>query len=179
MVYTMKRSAAAGEKPLVHKTVELPIGMLEDMFSINNSWPAAARDAVGKHATSNQKNGDFSDKGKVNALDTVFYTFDLSTIPNDAMVTSVTLIAKAGSEDYEKDAFAMAAKDRRTGSYFFEGTRKYTEFETNASLVQQLGTSTGISRHDLDYLVLCGWAGTEYGGHVDGATLTVEYDAYE
>ena len=179
MVYTMKRGAAAGGKTLVTRTVNLPIAMYEEWAS--SVKPAtAAKAAVGKLSNNPNQNNPFAAKANTAESGFAYYSFDCSEIPIDATLEQAVITAKCACEDSSNGDLGVIAMDRRNGKEFFsQGTLVFQNITDVNSAEYPIGSSTVITRQDLDYLLLVVWVGYDYGGNLDGATLQVRYSAYE
>lgn len=96
-----------------------------------------------------------------------YYSFDLSDIPADAVITSVACSVKAHEENASRSAFSLQLYAGSTS----KGSATTVDGTSNA--VYTLNTGSW-SRAELDSLVLRASFGY-YGGLVAGATLTVAY----
>ena len=146
----------------------------QDFTSHNCNSAGHLSDCIGVSAEDGtSKNNVYSSGSSVTG--TVDYTFDLSSIPSNATITSVSLQVKAHEENASRSTCTI---------------RCYAGSTAKGSLTTVSGTSNTI------YTVNCGsWTRAEldsfvmrlslgyYGGLIAGATLTIEYEmsdaAYE
>ena len=146
----------------------------QDFTSHNCNSTGHLSDCIGVSAEDGtSKNNVYSSGSSVTG--TVDYTFDLSSIPSNATITSVSLQVKAHEENASRSTCTI---------------RCYAGSTAKGSLTTVSGTSNTI------YTVNCGsWTRAEldsfvmrlslgyYGGLIAGATLTIEYEmsdaAYE
>lgn len=99
----------------------------------------------------------------------VEYTFDLSGIPANATITSVSCRVKAHEENSSRSAFTL--------QLYAGDTAKGSETTVSGTSNTIYTLTTGMwTRAEIDQLVLHTEYGY-YGGLVAGATLTVEYSA--
>ena len=140
----------------------------QDFTSHNCNSTGHLSDCIGVSAEDGtSKNNVYSSGSSVTG--TVDYTFDLSSIPSNATITSVSLQVKAHEENASRSTCTI---------------RCYAGSTAKGSLTTVNGTSNTIytvdcgswTRADLDSFVMRLSLGY-YGGLIAGATLTVEYEA--
>lgn len=100
---------------------------------------------------------------------TADYTFDLSSIPSNAIIKSVTLQVKAHEENASRSKCTIRAYAGTTA----KGSLTTVNGTSNAIYDVSVGSWT---REELDNFVMRLSLGY-YGGLIAGATLTVEYEA--
>lgn len=100
---------------------------------------------------------------------TADYTFDLSSIPSNATITSVSLQVKAHEENASRSTCTIRAYAGSTA----KGSLTTVNGTSNAIYDVSVGSWT---RSELDEFVMRLSLGY-YGGLIAGATLTVEYEA--
>lgn len=133
------------------------------MSSTSNAGTCIGVSAADGSSTANMYSSGQSTTGVVE------YSFDLSAIPADATIDSVSCVVRAHEENASRSTFTLQlyAGDTAKGS---ETTVSGTS-NTNYTL-----TTGSWTRSELDSLVLHTEYGY-YGGLVAGATLVVEYSA--
>lgn len=165
MVFFRRRGSV---NTLVQKTISVVIAAYTESGVMN---PQNAEAAVGKGADNTATNSNFYARTQY-STGYVTYTFDFSEIPQDAQNISVSCAVKGGRESASQGkteaAMYVTATDKR-GS-----TISYT---TTASSVKTIDVGT-VTRAELDTLYLQVKV-AYYGGHIDGATMTVTYEVYE
>lgn len=98
---------------------------------------------------------------------TVDYTFDLSSIPSNATIDSVSCQVKAHEENASRSTFTL--------QLYAGSTAKGSETTVNGTSNTIYNLTTGSwTRSELDELILHTTYGY-YGGLVAGCTLTIEY----
>lgn len=134
--------------------------------SISNSSNASA--AIGKSASAGSSTSNIysSSSGTTGVVE---YSFDLSGIPSDATISSVTCQVKAHEENASRSEFTLQLYAGSTA----KGSE--TTVSGTSNTIYDLATGTW-TRAELDTLVLHTEYGY-YGGLVAGATLIVEYTA--
>lgn len=168
-----KRRGGAGIKKLVQKTAEFVIAEFE-YNGISTSVAKAAQAAVGKGSNNTSKNSNFYSNGS-DVEGIVAYTFDFSEIPQDAQNISVSCAVKGGRENASKGKIEVTAYVIVSSWASQRGsTISYT---ATSSSVKTIDVGT-VTRAELDTLYLQ-VAVAYYGGHIDGATMTVTYEVYE
>ena len=137
-----------------------------DASNISNSSNASA--AIGKSASAGSSTSNIYSSGS-GTTGVVEYSFDLSGIPSDATISSVTCQVKAHEENASRSEFTL--------QLYSGSTAKGSETTVNGTRNTIYNLTTGSwSRAELDSLVLHTEYGY-YGGLVAGATLIVEYTA--
>ena len=134
--------------------------------SISNASNASA--AIGKSASAGSSTSNIysSSSGTTGVVE---YSFDLSGIPSDATISTVTCQVKAHEENASRSQFTL--------QLYSGSTAKGSETTVNGTSNTIYNLTTGSwSRAELDSLVLHTEYGY-YGGLVAGATLIVEYTA--
>jgi len=105
----------------------------------------------------------------------VEYSFDLSSIPSGATITSVSCVVKGHEENASRSTFTLQLYSGNTA----KGSETVVSGTSNTLYTLNCGSWT---RAELDNLVLHTEYGY-YGGLVAGATLTIQYEmsdaAYE
>ena len=170
MVFFKKRVGTLETKKLVQKTVNLVISELSNSTGISSSYLKYARAAVGKGSDNTATTSNFYSSGS-GTTGHVTYKFDTSEIPQDAQNISVSCSAKGGRESASQgktDATVYVSSSKRGSTIYYTAT---------ASSVKTIDVGT-VTRAELDTLYLQVDVGY-YGGHIDGATLTVTYEVYE
>lgn len=133
------------------------------MSSTSNASACIGKSADDGSSTANMYSSSSGSTGVVE------YTFDLSAIPANATISSVSCQVKAHEENSSRSTFTLqlyAGSTAKGGETTVSGT-------SNAIYTLTTGTWT---RAELDTLALHTEYGY-YGGLVAGATLTVEYQA--
>lgn len=139
-----------------------------DFTSHNMNSTSHLADCIGVSAEDGTSTSNTYSSGS-SVTGTADYTFDLSAIPSNATITSVSLQVKAHEEN--------ASRSKCT-------VRAYAGSTAKGSLTTVNGTSNAIydvsvgswTRSELDEFVMRLSLGY-YGGLIAGATLTVEYEA--
>lgn len=170
MVFFKKRVGTIETKKLVQKTATFVISAFGIYSNIQSSKLSAAKAAVGHGSDNTATNNNFYSSGS-SRIGYVTYTFDASEIPQDAQNISVSCAVKGGRENASqgKTDVSVYVNSSQRGS-----TISYT---TTASSVKTIDVGT-VTRAELDTLYLQVDV-AYYGGHIDGATLTVTYEVYE
>ena len=109
-----------------------------------------------------------SDSGSTGVVE---YSFDLSGIPSDAEISSVSCEVMAHEEDASKSTLSLQLYAGNTA----KGSKKWVRGISNTKYTLDTGSWT---RSEIDSLVLHTQYGY-YGGLVAGATLTVAYTTSE
>ena len=178
----MKRGAAAGGKTLVHRTVDcLPrelIGAAALPEAMNGTDNLLA--AIGNGYDTVQVNGNASCKSGVWVQ--TGYKFDVSAVPDSACNVTVQCKVKCGRADTSNGQltlipdYAFYFPVRLGNQYDVLSENEVVTF-TKVPILPSYGT------HETPKSVLGSvWLRVNIGnpgGHIDGATLTVEYDVYE
>lgn len=133
------------------------------MSSTSNASACIDKSADNGSSTANMYSSDSGSTGVVE------YTFDLSGIPANATITSVSCRVKAHEENSSRSAFTLQLYAGSTA----KGSKTTVSGTSNTIYTLTTGTWT---RSEIDQLVLHTEYGY-YGGLVAGATLTVEYSA--
>lgn len=133
------------------------------MSSTSNASACIGKSADAGSSTSNMYSSGSGSTGVVE------YSFDLSAIPSDATISSVTCQVKAHEENASRSEFTLQLYAGSTA----KGSETTVSGTSNTIYTLDTGTWT---RAELDTLVLHSEYGY-YGGLVAGATLTVEYTA--
>ena len=133
------------------------------MSSTSNASACIDKSADNGSSTANMYSSDSGSTGVVE------YTFDLSGIPANAIITSVSCRVKAHEENSSRSAFTLQLYAGSTA----KGSKTTVSGTSNTIYTLTTGTWT---RSEIDQLVLHTEYGY-YGGLVAGATLTVEYSA--
>ena len=134
--------------------------------SVSDSSNASA--AIGKSASAGSSTSNIYSSGS-GTTGVVEYSFDLSGVPSNATISSVTCQVKAHEENASRSEFTL--------QLYSGSTAKGSETTVNGTRNTIYNLTTGSwSRAELDSLVLHSEYGY-YGGLVAGATLTVEYTA--
>ena len=133
---------------------------------MNNTSNADA--CIGKSANAGTSTSNMYSSGSGSAGH-VDYTFDLSAVPSNATVTSISCAVKAHEENASRSEFTLQLYSGSTA----KGSATTVSGTSNAIYNLTTGSWT---RSELDSLVLHTTYGY-YGGLVAGATLTVAYTA--
>ena len=178
----MKRGAAAGGKTLVHRTVDcLPrelIGAAALPKAMNGTDNLLA--AIGNGYDTAQVNGNASAKSGVWVA--TGYRFDVSAVPDDACNVTVQCKVKCGRADAENGSLTLIPD---YGFAFPESLNKSYDVSSASTVVTftRVPILPSYGNHETPKSVLGSvWLRVNVGnpgGHIDGATLTVEYDVYE
>lgn len=134
--------------------------------SVSNSSNASS--AIGKSASAGSSTSNIysSSSGTTGVVE---YTFDLSGVPSNATISSVSCAVKAHEENASRSEFTL--------QLYAGSTAKGSETTVSGTSNTIYNLTTGTwTRAELDTLVLHTEYGY-YGGLVAGATLTVEYMA--
>ena len=135
--------------------------------SVSDSSNASA--AIGKSASAGSSTSNIysSSSGTTGVVE---YSFDLSSVPSNATISSVECQVKAHEENASRSEFTL--------QLYAGSTAKGSETTVNGTrnTIYNLHTTGTWTRAELDTLVLHSEYGY-YGGLVAGATLTVEYTA--
>lgn len=99
----------------------------------------------------------------------VYYTFDLSSVPSNATITSVACQVKAHEENSSRSSFTLQLYSGTTA----KGSE--TTVSGTSNVIYSLSTGSW-TRSEIDNLQLVMAVGY-YGGLIAGATLTIEYTA--
>lgn len=169
MVFFKKRGGVEAKK-LVQKTADFVISELSNSTGISSAYLKYARAAVGKGSDNTATNSNFYSSGS-GTTGHVTYKFDTSEIPQDAQNISVSCSVKGGRESASQgqtNATVYVSASKRGETIYYTAT---------ASSVKTIDVGT-VTRAELDTLYLQVDVGY-YGGHIDGATLTVTYEVYE
>lgn len=140
----------------------------EDYTTSNMSSTSNASACIGKSADDGSSTANMysSSSGSTGVVE---YTFDLSGIPANATITSVSCQVKAHEENSSRSTFTLQLYAGSTA----KGSETTVSGTSNTVYTLTTGTWT---RAELDTLVLHTEYGY-YGGLVAGATLTVGYEA--
>lgn len=135
------------------------------MSSTSNASACIGESADSGTSTANMYSSGQSTTGVVD------YSFDLSSIPSNAVISSVSCKVKAHEENASRSAFTLQiyAGDTAKGSQ--------TTVNGTSNTIYTLATGSW-TRAELDSLILHTTYGY-YGGLVAGATLIVEYEMAE
>lgn len=133
------------------------------MNSTSNASACIGKSADDGTSTSNMYSSGSSTTG------TVDYTFNLSAIPSNATITSVSCQVKAHEENASRSAFTLQLYAGSTA----KGSQTTVDGTSNTIYTLTTGSWT---RAELDKLVLHTTYGY-YGGLVAGCTLSIEYAA--
>lgn len=117
---------------------------------------------------SSTRNMDSSDRSTTGVVE---YSFDLSSIPSGATITSVSCVVKGHEKNESRSTFTLQLYSGDTA----KGSKTVVSGTSNALYTLNCGSWT---RAELDNLVLHTEYGY-YGGLVAGATLTIEYEMSE
>ena len=135
------------------------------MNSTSNASACIGKSAANGNSTSNMYSSGQSTTGVVN------YSFDLSSIPSNATIDSVSCSVKAHEENASRSEFTLQLYSGNTA----KGSRTTVNGTSNTIYSLSCGSWT---RAELDNLVLHTTYGY-YGGLVAGATLVIEYSLSE
>ena len=140
-----------------------------DMSSTSNASRCIGVSAEDGNSTQNMYSSGQSTTGVVE------YSFDLSSIPSGATITSVSCVVKGHEENASRSTFTLQLYSGNTA----KGSETVVSGTSNTNYTLDCGSWT---RAELDSLVLHTEYGY-YGGLVAGATLTIAYEmsdaAYE
>lgn len=138
----------------------------EDFTASGMNSTSNASACIGKSADEGSSTSNMYSSGQ-STTGVVEYTFDLSGIPSNASITSVSCRVKAHEENASRSAFSLQlyAGDTPKGSK--------TTVSGTSNTIYTLSTGSW-TRAELDSLVLHTEYGY-YGGLVAGATLTIVY----
>lgn len=131
---------------------------------MNNTSNASA--CIGKSADEGSSTSNMYSSGQ-STTGVVEYSFDLSSVPSNATIESVTCRVKAHEENASRSSFTLQLYAGSTA----KGSETTVSGTSNAIYTLTTGSWT---RAELDSLVLHTEYGY-YGGLVAGATLTVAY----
>lgn len=146
-------------------------------YDERSAWKNAYSLENAYNGTENTNRATFALKTD-NALTYIYLTFDLSSIPADAIINSVSCNVKASIDN------ANAARIAQKQVQLFSGTEAkgtVTTIPTSQSSIVSLDTGTW-TREELDSLTLRFYAKRGYSGtsnnyyiYIYGADLTIEY----
>lgn len=139
-----------------------------DFTSQNMNSTGHLSDCIGVSAEDGTSTSNVYSSGS-SVTGTADYTFDLSSIPSNATITSVSLQVKAHEENASRSTCTIRAYAGSTA----KGSLTTVNGTSNAIYDVSVGSWT---RSELDEFVMRLSLGY-YGGLIAGATLTVEYEA--
>lgn len=98
----------------------------------------------------------------------VYYTFDLSDIPSNATIKSVSCVVKAHEENASRSTMTVQLYAGSTA----KGSVTTVSGTSNANYTLDVGTWTRAELDSLQMVMSVGY----YGGLIAGATLTISYE---
>ena len=113
-------------------------------------------------STSNVYSSDSSTTGYV------YYTFDLSDIPSNATINSMSCVVKAHEENASRSTMTVQLYAGSTA----KGSVTTVSGTSNANYTLDVGTWTRAELDSLQMVMSVGY----YGGLIAGATLTISYE---
>lgn len=140
----------------------------QDFTAQNMNSTSSLSDCIGVSAEDGTSTSNVYSSGS-SATGTADYTFDLSHIPSNATIKSVSLQVKAHEENASRSTCTVRCYAGSTA----KGTLTTVDGTSNKIYTVSCGTWT---RAELDTFVMRLSLGY-YGGLIAGATLSVEYEA--